>query len=82
MKKYFFSLFFISVNQFLFGQTKEQIIKFKIYRLDHITRFAKKPKIYSYYYDTLGRTIKEDLVIESKGEKTTTTFIFKDSLLI
>ena len=81
MKKHFFSLFFIALNQFLFGQTKDQIIKFKIYRTDHITSFAKKPKINTYYYDTLGRTIKEDLVLESKNEKTTTTYIFNDSLL-
>jgi hypothetical protein len=75
-------LLFLLPSQFLLGQTKNEIINLKIYSVDHISTWQKKPRIYKVFYDEKGNIIKEVETLQKTNTKTITRYKYSDTLLI
>ena len=75
-------LSFLLPSQILLGQTKNEIINLKIYRVDRTSIWQDKPRLYSVYYDEKGNIIKEVETFGKTNYKSVTSYKFLVTLLI
>jgi len=78
----FISIILTLLLQQAIGQTKTEIKRHKIYRVDESFLFQGKPAVYTSYYDPLGRVIKQIEGISYDKSKLITSTKYLDDTLI
>jgi hypothetical protein len=74
-------LTFLLPAQICLGQTTNEIINLKIYRVDRNSIWQDKPQLNSIYYDERGNIIKEEETFGNTNYKSMTTYKYLDTLL-
>jgi len=75
-------LLLVFCSLFVVAQTKEQILKYKIYRVDKSWKAGKAPRMISTYYDMNANIIKEVKSYGSKGDTSVAIYKYLDNELI
>ena len=73
-------LFFLLYSQISLGQTKNEIKKFKIFKIEQTVFFRNNKKFYTKYFNDDGEIVKDILVINKPFFKSVTTYKYLDSL--
>src|SRR4051812_30212817 len=69
-------------SQILLAQTKDEIIKYKIFRVDQTSVIRNSKTVYSKYFDSKGKLIKEVEIFYYPFSKSETTYKYLDTLCI